>query len=68
MVGHYVTARLPGKDNEAYRKFLRGAWALIHGFIMFELSGQFRRGGDLESAFIESVQAYLDGWAQRKDA
>ena len=28
MLGHYLAVRLPGKDNEAYRKFLRGAWAL----------------------------------------
>lgn len=41
---------------------LRGAWALIHGFVMLELSGQFRRGGDLDAAFEKSVQAYIAGW------
>jgi AcrR family transcriptional regulator len=41
---------------------LRGLWALLHGFIMLELSGQFRRGGDLEAAFVQSVEAYLNGW------
>lgn len=41
---------------------LRGIWALIHGFTLFELSGQFRRGGDLEAAFVQAVEAYLNGW------
>jgi AcrR family transcriptional regulator len=41
---------------------LRGAWGLINGFILLELNGQFQRGGDLESAFVLSVQAYLEGW------
>lgn len=41
---------------------LRGVWALIHGFILFEISGQFRRGGDLEAAFTQCVEAYLRGW------
>ena len=43
---------------------LRGIWALIHGFILFELSGQLRRGGDLEADFVQSVEAYLNGWGQ----
>lgn len=41
---------------------LRGLWALLHGFIVLELSGQFRRGGDLEAAFVQSIEAYLNGW------
>ena len=41
---------------------LRGLNALIHGFVMLELSGQFRRGGDLDAAFVRSVQAYVAGW------
>jgi AcrR family transcriptional regulator len=41
---------------------LRGLWALIHGFLLLELSGQFRRGGDLEEAFSRSIEAYLEGW------
>lgn len=43
---------------------LRGIWALIHGFILFELSGQLRRGGDLEADFVRSVEAYLNGWSR----
>jgi AcrR family transcriptional regulator len=40
---------------------LRGLFALIHGFVMLELYGQLQRGGDLEQAYLYSVQAYLDG-------
>lgn len=41
---------------------LRGAMALLHGFVMLELSGQYQREGNLDEAFTRSVQAYLDGW------
>lgn len=41
---------------------LRGLWALLHGFVLLEQSGQFRRGGDLGAAFHQSVEAYLNGW------
>lgn len=42
---------------------LRGAWALIHGFVMLELTGQFQRGGSLEQAFERALDAYLRGWS-----
>lgn len=41
---------------------LRGAMALVHGFVMLELHGQLRRGGDLEADFTTAVYAYLNGW------
>lgn len=41
---------------------LRGVWALIHGFVMLEINGLFRRGGDLEETFFRSIEAYVDGW------
>jgi AcrR family transcriptional regulator len=41
---------------------LRGALALVHGFVMLELNDQLRRGGDLGAAFEASIQAYLRGW------
>lgn len=41
---------------------LRGALALIHGFVMLELNRQLQRGGDLDVAFAQSVGAYLAGW------
>lgn len=55
-----VMADLVGEERSLAA--LRGLWALLHGFMQLELSGQFRRGGDLESAFIQSVEAYLNGW------
>jgi len=41
---------------------LRGAMALLHGFVILELTNQLRRGGDLDAAFHDSVAAYLRGW------
>ena len=41
---------------------LRGFLALMHGFVMLELSHQYQRGGDLNVAFEKSVRAYLAGW------
>lgn len=42
---------------------LRGFLALVHGFVMLELAQQLRRGGDLDAAFRQSVEAYVAGWA-----
>ncbi len=53
---------VPISGPEASLAALRGIWAIIHGFVMLELSGQFQRGGDLPAAFIQAVQAYLRGW------
>jgi hypothetical protein len=41
---------------------LRGAMALVHGFVLLELHGQLRRGGDLAVDFDTVVRAYLRGW------
>ena len=41
---------------------LRGALALLHGFVTLELNGQFKRGGDVQAAFLDSFDAYLAGW------
>ena len=41
---------------------LRGAMALVHGFVLLELHGQLRRGGDLGLDFAAAVRAYLRGW------
>lgn len=43
---------------------LRGVWALIHGFVMLELNGQFQRGGDLDQVLDYAVDAYAAGCAQ----
>src|SRR5690606_34821527 len=42
---------------------LRGLWALVHGFVMIELAGQFQRGGDLDAAYEAVVRAYVRGIA-----
>lgn len=41
---------------------LRGALALVHGFVMLELSNQLQRGGDLEEAYEAALETYLRGW------
>jgi AcrR family transcriptional regulator len=46
---------------------LRGALALLHGFVMLELNKQFRRGGDLDEAFEQAIKAYVAGWKAEKD-
>ncbi|MFV9505190.1 MAG: TetR/AcrR family transcriptional regulator [Oscillochloridaceae bacterium umkhey_bin13] len=48
--------------EEASLTALRGALALVHGFVLLELHGQLRRGGDLGAAFDAAVLAYLRGW------
>jgi AcrR family transcriptional regulator len=55
-----LMARLVGETDSLAA--LRGAWALMHGFVMLELAGQFRRGGDLDEAFWKVVEAYVQGW------
>jgi AcrR family transcriptional regulator len=59
----HVMAAISGEEYSLAA--LRGLWALLHGFTLLELSGQFRRGGDLEAAFVQSVEAYLNGWSQQ---
>ena len=41
---------------------LRGAFALVHGYVMLELNQQLQRGGDLDATFDSVVRAYLAGW------
>lgn len=41
---------------------LRGAWALLHGYVALALGGQFRRGGDVRAAYLRGFGAYLAGW------
>jgi AcrR family transcriptional regulator len=55
-----VVAELSG-EAEALTA-LRGLWALIHGFVMLEMTDQFRRGGNLDDVFTRTVEAYIRGW------
>jgi AcrR family transcriptional regulator len=57
---HGLMAEIAGEADSLAA--LRGAWALLHGFVMLELAGQFRRGGDLDKAFRRVVEAYVRGW------
>lgn len=41
---------------------LRGAWALLHGFVMLYLTERFQRGGDVTQAYQSALRAYLRGW------
>jgi AcrR family transcriptional regulator len=43
---------------------LRGAFALVHGWVMLELTDQLRRGGDLAADFGRATEAYLAGWGE----
>jgi AcrR family transcriptional regulator len=43
---------------------LRGAWAMVHGFVMLEISGSFQRGGSVDDAFSLSTRAYFSGLGQ----
>ena len=55
-----VMAEISGQERSLAA--LRGALALVHGFVMLELTNQLRRGGSLEDAFTQSAAAYLRGW------
>ena len=41
---------------------LRGAFALLHGWVSLEINQQLQRGGDLNAHFEQSFRAYLAGW------
>ena len=55
-----LMAEISGADQSLAA--LRGALALVHGFVMLEFAGQFRRGGDLSATFELAVAAYIHGW------
>jgi len=58
-----IVAELTGP--EASLLALRGLWSLVHGFVILELGGQFRRGGDLSTVYTQAVEAYLVGWSRQ---
>lgn len=55
-----IMEELTGEENSLAA--LRGALALIHGFVLLELNQQLRRGGSLDEAFQAATRAYLRGW------
>jgi len=57
-----IMAHVTGENQSL--SALRGALALVHGFVMLELKDQLQRGGDLTAAFDASINAYLRGWSK----
>lgn len=59
MLGHYLAARLPGSDSEAYRKFLRGAWALASARVHADRTGRASAVAATQGtiSFVRAVQA-----------
>lgn len=55
-----IMAELSGEAQSL--EALRGMWALLHGFSVLEIYGQFQRSGDLDTAFEAAVRAYIVGW------
>ena len=55
-----IVAAITGEADSLHA--LRGAWAMVHGFVMLELAGQFERAGSLDAAFARSVAAFVNGW------
>jgi AcrR family transcriptional regulator len=55
-----IMAQISGAERSL--PALRGALALVHGFVSLEMKGQFQRGGDLDEAFAAAIHAYLQGW------
>lgn len=54
-----LIGQLSGEANSLAA--VRGLLALMHGFVMLEISGQLRRGGDLGEAYRYTVDAYIHG-------
>lgn len=59
MLSLYLAARLPGEDNEEYRKFLRGAWALAGARVHSDRTGRASAVAAAQGtlAFLRAVQA-----------
>ena len=55
-----IFAKFAGEEQSLVA--LRGAYALIHGWVMLEISDQLQRGGDLSAHYEQAFLAYIDGW------
>jgi len=49
-------------DNTHTLTVLYGLWALIHGFVMLELTEQFRHTNNLDETYQDCIKAYLNDW------
>jgi hypothetical protein len=59
MLGHYLASRLPGKDHEAYRHFIRGAWALASARVHADRTGRAAAFAAAQGtiSFVRAIQA-----------
>lgn len=59
MLGLYLSARLPGKDYEAYRQFIRGAWALASARVHADRTGRAAAFAAAQGtiSFVRAIQA-----------
>ena len=56
-----IVAEIVGEEQSLTA--LRGLYAVMHGFVLAELTGQLRRGGDLNAAYEAAVTAQIHGIA-----
>lgn len=54
-----LMSEISGDDDSL--KAIRGILAIMHGFVMLELSGQLRREGSLDEAYDYTIEAYITG-------
>jgi hypothetical protein len=59
MLGHFLAPRLPGKDHEAYRHFIRGARALASARVHADRTGRAAASAAAQGAisFVRAIQA-----------
>lgn len=59
MLGYYLRARRPGKDNEPYRKFVRGAWGLASARVHADRTGRAAAIAAAQGtlSFVRAVEA-----------
>jgi hypothetical protein len=59
MLGAYLAARVPGKDNAAYRQFLKGAWAIASARVHSDRTGRASAVAAAQGtlSFLRAVQA-----------
>ena len=55
-----IWAEVVGQDRSLTA--LRGALAILHGYVTLELNQQLQRGGDLDQVFEDVIGAYINGW------
>jgi hypothetical protein len=59
MLGQFLGSRLPGKDREAYRRFICGAWALASARVHADRTGRAAAFAAAQGtiSFVRAIQA-----------